>query len=46
MQEKQTIRSKEIEHIGANLKALREEFGLSQVEWGRLLQVAPNTVAR
>ncbi len=37
---------KEVEHIGAKLKALREEFGLSQEEWGKLLQVAPNTVAR
>lgn len=35
-----------VDHVGARLKALREEFNLSQEEWGRLLQVTPNTVAR
>ncbi len=35
-----------VDHVGTRLKALREEFNLSQDEWGRLLQVTPNTVAR
>jgi len=34
------------EHIGKKLKALRQEFGLSQNDWARLLQVSQNTVAR
>jgi transcriptional regulator with XRE-family HTH domain len=33
-------------NAGARMRALREEFGLSQEDWARLLQVAPNTVAR
>jgi len=32
--------------IGIRLKALRQEFGLSQRDWAKLLQVNPNTVAR
>jgi transcriptional regulator with XRE-family HTH domain len=35
-----------MDHIGIKLKELREEFNLSQEEWGKLLQVTPNTVAR
>lgn len=36
----------EIDRIGIRLRALREEFGLSQEDWGRLLQVNTNTIAR
>lgn len=36
----------EKDHIGAKLKALRQEFGLNQEDWAKLLQVSPNTVAR
>lgn len=31
---------------GAEIKALRERLGMPQVEFARLLGVAPNTVAR
>ncbi|WP_084184689.1 helix-turn-helix domain-containing protein [Desulfonatronum thiodismutans] len=34
------------DHVGTRLRALREEFNLSQEEWGKLLQVTSNTVAR
>lgn len=35
-----------LKNVGTRLRALREEFHLSQSEWGQLLQVTPNTVAR
>lgn len=36
----------EKEHIGKKLKNFREELGLNQEDWAKLLQVSTNTVAR
>jgi len=37
---------KQTENVGAKLRELREELGLSQEDWAKLLQVTTNTVAR
>lgn len=34
------------ENVGIKLRDLRQELGLSQEKWAKLLQVTPNTIAR
>jgi len=40
------MKKEDKEHIGKKLKKLREELGLNQEDWAKLLQVSTNTVAR